>query len=425
MGRKSKAQLAKEFAMTNGKVDPVTTTGPVITPDQVQATHEAPPVEKKKVDKPKPEEKKTKDEFKTLLSQMESQFGDGCILSAEKFIDVKKMPTGILLEDILLRGGLPQSAIILKAGEESSGKTLSSLIEASALTKQGIPVLYVDAEHCFSKDWAVKLGNDLKYLFVAQPQDLEKAVDITDIAVRSRKFGMVIFDSLTAAIPKQRIEKSAYDALVALQARVNSTLAQKISSALQPENLSDPDTHNKTIVIWIAHLKQKVGIVYGNPDIIPGGKAILFHAHYILKYSKGAVLKNGDDIIGREMRVKVEKAKYSRPLVSGSTEFFFDPPRMNNAKTLIVYSMNLGFIRRTNKDGEDSESGQFYVYDNVQAKGQAEFIKILKDKPELLEKLKQSLIIGVQNAEIKPEEVDADESSTDSKETTGVSEESV
>lgn len=392
---------------------------------EVQATPDVPNVspqeaEKAKAEsvqaeqKPKTGEKKAKSELNQLLSQMEKQFGEGCIVSAEEFVDVKKNPTGILLEDILLRGGVPESSIILKCGEESSGKTLSSLYEAAELTKKGIPVLYVDAEHSFSKDWAVKIGNDPKNFFVAQPQDLEKAVDITDIAVRSKKFGMVIFDSLTAAIPKEAVDKSAYNAQVALQARINSKLCQKVTSALQPESLSDPTTHNKTIVIWIAHLKLKVGVVYGNPEVIPGGKAILFHSHYIIKYSKGAVLKNGDDIIGREMRIKVEKAKYSKPLVSGVTEFFFEPPRVNNAKTLIVYSMNLGLIRRTNKDGQDHDKGQFYVYGDVTAKGQAEMVKILKERPELLAKLKQSIITGAQNVETLP--IEETESTGDSEE---------
>jgi recombination protein RecA len=386
--------------------------------DQAPVTDQATPEVKTEVASSETETKKKKapkTELEQLLSQMESQFGEGCIVTAEEFCEVVKMPTGILLEDILLRGGIPESCIVLKCGEESSGKTLSSLYEAAELTKKGIPVMFVDAEHSFTKEWAIKLGNDPKHFYVAQPADLEKAVDITDIAVRSRKFGMVIFDSLTAAIPKEAVEKSAYEVQVALQARINSKLCQKVTAGLQPENLEDPTTHNKTRVIWIAHLKQKVGVVYGNPDIIPGGKAILFHSHYIMKYSKGAVLKNGDDIIGREIRIKIEKAKYSRPLVSGVTEFFFEPPRINNAKTLIVYSMNLGLIRRVNKEGQEHEKGQFYVYGDVTAKGQAELVQILKERPDLLSKLKQSIIAGAQNVEIKPETEETEPSGTTEK----------
>lgn len=394
MSRKKQPKV-KETPIVNADIPEV----PGITPEEAQeiVKDAAKPTEKAA--------KKSKSELDVLLSQMEKQFGDGCIVTAEEFIDVVKVPTGILLEDILLRGGVPESSIILKCGEESSGKTLSSLYEAAELTKRGIPVLFVDAEHSFNKEWAIKIGNDPKLLLVAQPSDLEKAVNITEIAVRSRKFGMVIFDSLTAAIPKEAIDKDAYQVQVALQARVNSKLCQKITSALQPENLSDPTTHNKTIVIWIAHLKIKVGVVYGNPETIPGGKAILFHSHYIIKYAKGAVLKNGDDIIGREIRIKVDKAKYSRPLVSGVTEFFFSPPRINNAKTLIVYSMNLGFIRRVNKEGQEMERGLFYTYEDLTTKGQAEMINQLKARPDLLAKLKQSIIIGAQNVELeaKPE----------------------
>ena len=334
------------------------------------------------LDKPK-DEKQNQKEFRSLLSQMEKQFGEGCIVNAEEFIDVEKVPTRILLEDILLKGGLPKSSIILKYGEESSGKTLSSLYEASVFTQQGIPVLYVDAEHTFNKAWAIKVGNDPKYFHIAQPADLEKAVDITDIAVRSRKFGMVIFDSLTAAIPKEAVEKSAYDQQMALQARINSKLCQKVTSGLQPESLSDISTHNNTIVIFISHLKMKVGVVYGNPETIPGGKSILFHASYIIKYSKGQILKNKTDVVGREIKIKVDKAKYSKPLVQGVTEFFFDPPRINNSKTLILYATQLGFIQ---------QAGAFYTYEDIKVRGQVDLVKTLKSKPELLNQLKSQII---------------------------------
>lgn len=322
-------------------------------------------------------------ELEKLLTQMETRFGAGCIVKAEDYTDVEKVPTGILLQDILMKGGLPKSSIVLKYGEYSSGKTLTTLYEASVFTKQGIPVLYVDAEHSFDKTWAVKLGNDPKYFHLSQPPDLEKAVDIVDIAVRSKQFGMVIFDSLTAAIPNEAIEKSAYDAQMALQARINSKLCQKVTSGLQPANLKDPNSYNNTIVIFISHLKLKVGVVYGNPETIPGGKAITFHASYVNKYSKGQVIKIGDDAVGQEIRIWIQKAKHSKPYVGGVTEFYFDPPRINNAKTMLVYATQTGVIER---------AGAFYTYKEIKAQGVSKLVMALKDKPEYLKEIKQAII---------------------------------
>lgn len=376
MGRpKKKQEVKKEAEQTPAEVAPEV---PVDTSMESEA-----PVN---LGTPTLTDKDSKKEFESFLKDMEKQFGEGCVVSAEQYMDMERVSTRILLQDILLKGGLPKSSIVLKYGEPSSGKTLSCLYEASVFTKQGIPVLYIDAEHSFNKAWAVQVGNDPKYFHLAQPTDLEKAIDMADIAVRSRKFGMVIFDSLTAAIPKEAVDKSAYDAQMALQARLNSKLCQKITSGLQPENLKDPHTYNNTIVVWIAHLRMKVGVVYGNPETIPGGKAILFHSSYILKYSKGAALKDGEDIIGGEIRIKVDKAKYSRPHVHGVTDFYFDPPRINNAKTLMVYAIQLGFIQR---------AGAYYTYQDIQAQGQAELFKSLYARPELLKKLKEDIIKGL------------------------------
>lgn len=329
------------------------------------------------------EDKTAQSEFKSLLNQMEKEFGEGIIANGEELLKVEKIPTRVLLLDILLKGGLPKSSIILCWGETGSWKTWSLLRFASVFTTQKIPVLYIDAEHAFDKDWATKNGNDMKYFYVSQPAELEKAINICDVAVRSRKFGLVIFDSVTAAVPKAVIDKDAYQQYMGLQARLNATLCTKITSGLQSENLKNPDLHNDTIVALVAHLREKIGVMYGNPETIPGGHALRHLASYILKFSKGQILKEKDTIVGREMRVKIEKARHSKPLVSGVTDFMFDPPRVNNAKTLILYATQLGLIQR---------SGAYYSYQDIKAQGQAELFKALYAKPELLEQLRADII---------------------------------
>jgi len=322
-------------------------------------------------------------ELKKLLKMADSTFGEGVIASVCDIIDVKKVSTRNLLLDILTNGGLPKGSVTLFAGEESGGKTMQTLLLASVFTSQKIPVLYIGVEGDFDKNWAIKLGNDEKYFYIARPADLETAINIAEVATKSKRFGLVIFDSVTAGVPKEALDKDAFSQQMALQARLNAKLCQKLTSALQPSNLRDPNAYNNTLVVLIAHIREKVGVMYGNPEIIPGGHALKHHASYIIKFRRGAVLKQGENIVGREMHIKVEKAKFSRPLVSGITELFFDPPRLNNAKVMITYAIQMGII---------AKSGPYYTYKDVKSLGQKALLIDLKGKPGMLEEIKESLI---------------------------------
>jgi len=321
-------------------------------------------------------------DFKKSLSVMEKQFGEGVIASAEEILDVEKIPTRNLLLDILTEGGLPKGSISLFFGEESSGKSAQAYALAAVFTSQGIPVLDIACEGDIDKTWIKKLGNDLKHFYIARPDDLEKAIDLADVAVRSRKYGLVIFDSVTAGIPREAVDKQTEKDQYALQARRNGKLVQKLTSGLQPANLKNPDEYNNTVVILIAHVREKVGIVYGNPETIPGGHALRHHSAYIVKYRRGAKLTKNDEVVGREMRVMIDKAKFSVPLVKGVTEFYFSPPKFNNAKVLMTYAIQYGFIDR---------AGAYYSYGDIKVQGQKELLTTLKEQ-KLLPELKQKLI---------------------------------
>jgi len=324
-------------------------------------------------------------EFNKLLKESEKIFGVGVIASAEDICDAEKVSTRNLLLDILTDGGLPKGSITLFFGDESSGKSFQSLLLASVFTSQKIPVLYIGLEGDFDKKWAVKLGNDTKYLYLSRPGDLETAINIADVAVRSRKWGLVIFDSVTAGVPKEALDKDAFAQQMALQARLNAKLCQKLTSGLQPSNLTDPNAYNQTTVILISHVREKVGIVYGNPETIPGGHAIRHHSSYIIKFKKGAVLTRDNKPVGREMKITIDKAKFSSPLVSGITELYFDPPRLNNAKVMITFAIQFGLIQK---------AGAYYSYGDIKECGQKALLETIKTKPEMLDEIKIKLIQG-------------------------------
>ena len=320
--------------------------------------------------------------FSKTLSLIEKDFGKGTIASAEDLLDVEKVSTRNLLLDILTEGGLPRGSISLLYGPYSSGKTVTALMLAAVFTMQGIPTLYIACEGDIDKQWIKKLGNKLKYFHISRPDNLEKAIDLADVAVRSKQFGLVIFDSVTAGMPKEALDKKTEKDQYALQARRNGKLVQKLTSGLQPEDLQNPDSYNDTMVVLIAHLRNKVGIVYGSPETLPGGEALKHHSSYIIKIRSGAKLTKNNSVVGREMKFHVDRSKYSVPLVSGVTDFYFSPPKFNNAKVLLTYATQYGIIER---------GGAIYSYGDIKVKGQKELLLTLKEKG-LLSEIKQKLI---------------------------------
>lgn len=334
------------------------------------------------IEKPKCQDDKALNKF---IKDVEKQFGDGCIASADEILDVTKVPTRNLLLDILTGGGIPQGSITLFFGEESSGKSMQTYLLSSVFTSQKIPVLYICPEGDVDKNWISTLGNDLKYFKIARPDNLEKAIDLADVAVRSRQFGMVIFDSVTASLPKDVFDKSAFDKHMGKQAKLNTDLVQKLTSGLQPENLKEDSSYNKTMVVLIAHVREKIGVVYGNPETIPGGHALRHHSSYIVKFKRGKKLTKDKEIVGREMRVNIDKAKFSRPLVSGVTDIRFDPPRLDNGKVLVTYAIQYGIVE---------QAGPYLSYGELKEQGKANFLKALKNNPKVLKEIKDKIIEG-------------------------------
>ncbi len=337
---------------------------------------------KKKV---KEEEGVGKLKLNEALTALNKKFGTGtitCATTAKEALAIERVPTSVLLIDILLKGGLPKSTINIYFGVEGSGKTLSTLKFASVFTKQKIPVAFIDCEHGLELGWAEKLGNDLEHFYLSQPDTLEKAIDIADTLVRSGGFGLVIFDSLTSAIPIEAVEKSAEKQQRALQARLNTKLMQKLTSGLQTKNLKDKASKNNTIFIGIAQVREKLGILFGNPETIPGGRAIRHHSHHILTFRSAKKLLKNEVIVGREIVITLTKSKYSQPFLTGITEFYFDPPKINNLKTLVITAINKGIIKQVKNT---------YIYNDMEFVGKEKLILGLQDKT-IIAKLKKEVI---------------------------------
>ncbi|KKN47018.1 hypothetical protein LCGC14_0667100 [marine sediment metagenome] len=268
--------------------------------------------------------------LRTTLNALEKQFGEGTLVLASETVNIEKIPTNIFLFDVLLKGGFPISSILTFYGAESTAKSLAALLFGAAITKRGERVAIIDTEHCIEKTWVKKLGLDLSLTYFSQPDTMEKAIDIADTLVRSGEFGLVIFDSITSAAPKEELEKSAESQQMALQARLNSKLLKKLTSGLQPKNLSDPKSFNRTIVILIAQLREKVGCIYGNPEIIPGG-------HCLPSYSK--ILTKG----GLKYYTEIKEGDLV-PTVNMTTERVEYKP----IKEIITYQES-NFVEFTNK----------------------------------------------------------------------------
>ena len=257
------------------------------------------------------DEKKNTDRKKALESailQIEKQFGKGAIMkygegAALKNIEV--IPTGCLALDIALGiGGIPKGRIIEIYGPESSGKTTVSLHIIAELQKQGGIAAFIDAEHALDPVYAANLGVDLDNLYVSQPDNGEQALDIADYLVDSGAVDLIVVDSVAALTPKAEIEGDMGDSHVGLQARLMSQALRKLAAITNKKN---------ACVIFINQLREKIGVMFGNPETTPGGKALKFYASVRLDVRKADTLKDGAEIVGNRTKVKVVKTSLRHP----------------------------------------------------------------------------------------------------------------
>ena len=310
-----------------------------------------------------------KDEKQKMLDQVilqiEKQFGKGSIMKMDENIyqDLEVIPTGCLTLDLALGvGGLPRGRIIEIYGPESSGKTTVALHVVAECQKMGGSAAFIDAEHALDPVYASKLGVDVSNLYVSQPDTGEQALEITEQLVRSGGIDIVVIDSVAALTPKAEIEGEMGDSFIGLQARLMSQALRKLTGIT---------AKSKTLVIFINQLREKVGVMFGNPETTPGGKALKFYSSVRLDVRKVETLKSGQDMVGSRTRVKVVKNKVAPPFKQAEFDIIYGEG-ISILGCLIDVAIEQGIIEKSgswfsyngNKIGQGKENVKLYLQSN-------------------------------------------------------------
>ncbi len=319
------------------------------------------------------------------IAQIEKEFGKGSIMrlgdvEAEK-IDV--IPTGCLALDIALGvGGVPRGRIIEIYGPESSGKTTVSLHIVAQAQKLGGTAAFIDAEHALDPTYAARLGVDIKNLYVSQPDNGEQGLEIAESLVRSGSLDIVVIDSVAALTPKAEIDGEMGDNHVGLQARLMSQALRKLASITNK---------TKTCVIFINQLREKIGVMFGNPETTPGGKALKFYSSIRLDVRKGEIIKEGDQSVGARTKVKVVKNKVAPPFKVAEFDIVFGMG-ISQESCVLDIAVDKDIIQK---------SGAWFSYNGEKiGQGRENVKKYLIENPafceEITQKIKDSLLPKVE-----------------------------
>jgi recombination protein RecA len=286
-------------------------------------------------------EENRKKALAAALGQIEKQFGKGSVMrlgEATENYDVEAVSTGSLGLDIALGvGGLPRGRVIEIYGPESSGKTTLTLQVIAEAQRTGGTAAFVDAEHALDPVYAAKLGVNVQDLLVSQPDTGEQALEITDMLVRSGAVDIVVIDSVAALTPKAEIEGEMGDMHVGLQARLMSQALRKLTGNIKRSN---------TIVIFINQIRMKIGVMFGNPETTTGGNALKFYASVRLDIRRIGALKNGEEVIGNQTRVKVVKNKVAPPFREAEFEILYGAGISRNGEVIDI-GVAQGFVEKS------------------------------------------------------------------------------
>ena len=326
-----------------------------------------------------PQEQKMK-ALQAALAKIEKDFGKGSIMKMgdEKIENVEVIPTGSIgLNAALGVGGYPKGRIIEIFGPESSGKTTLAIHAIAECQKAGGVAAFIDAEHAFDRFYAEKLGVDIDNLLISQPDNGEQALEIADQLIRSSAVDILVVDSVAALTPKKEIEGDMGDSAVGLHARLMSQALRKLTGTI---------AKTKTTCIFINQLREKIGVMFGNPETTTGGNALKFYASVRLDIRKSQSVKDGETILGNKVKVKVVKNKVAPPFRKAEFEIMF-----GEGISKIGEIVDLGVEHEIIK-----KSGSWFSYGSTKLGQGNEAVKaMLKDNPELCEELEAKVMEAI------------------------------
>ena len=314
--------------------------------------------------------------LEAAMSQIEKQFGKGSVMKLGEFkaMEIEAIPTGALSLDMALGiGGVPRGRIIEVFGPESSGKTTLALHVVAEAQKMGGEAAFIDAEHALDPVYAKKLGVDVDNLIVSQPDTGEQALEITESLVRSGALDVIVVDSVAALVPKAEIDGDMGDSHMGLQARLMSQALRKLAGAINK---------SKTVLIFINQLREKIGVMFGNPETTTGGRALKFYASVRMDIRRIENIKQDGEVKGNRVRVKVIKNKVAPPFREAEFDIVYGEG-ISKAGNILDMAVNMDIIEK---------SGSWFSYDgNRIGQGRENVKKYLKENPEILADVEQKV----------------------------------
>ena len=310
--------------------------------------------------------------LQATMEKIEKNFGKGSIMKMgdDSVEQVEVIPTGSIALNVALGvGGYPRGRIIEIYGPESSGKTTLAIHAIAEAQKAGGIAAFIDAEHAFDRFYAAKLGVDVDNLWISQPDNGEQALEIAEQLIRSSAIDIIVIDSVAALTPKAEIEGDMGDNKVGLQARLMSQALRKLTGTV---------SKTRTTCIFINQLREKIGVMFGNPETTTGGNALKFYASVRLDIRGGQAIKNGEEVIGKQTKVKVVKNKVAPPFRRAEFDIMFGEG-ISRAGEIIDLGAELGIIKK---------SGSWFSYNDTKiAQGRDAAKQVILDNPELAEEL--------------------------------------
>jgi recombination protein RecA len=316
-------------------------------------------------------------ELRNTVAAIEKQYGEGSImpLGADQVRRIEGIPTGSLSVDIALGGqGIPRGRVIEIFGPESSGKTTLALHIVAQAQKAGGIAAFIDAEHALDPSWAKKLGVDLETLLVSQPSSGEEAMHITEMLIKSNAVDVIIVDSVAALVPKKELDGEIGDSHVGLQARLMSQSLRKLTGVISKA---------KTSVIFINQIREKIGVMFGSPETTPGGRALKFYSSCRIDVRRIGQLKEGEEVVGQRVRVKVVKNKVAPPFRVAEFDMMHSDG-ISYEGDILDLGMQAKIVART---------GAWFRYGDMQlGQGKEKAREFLKENPQIAEEIKQKIM---------------------------------